>query len=210
MKYKVLIKKCDNPKRAARIAEEIAKRSGSTPDVVLAVIMEKSVCIKKDADENEAMRLKEEFEAAGAEVEFVPLAVPGAQSSAPKGEDDDTDDPEGRTLTEAEYVAKLKERRDIFTVDRDHRLRNIEVLLLALGIVLGVWITKHEMIQVASDFYEKIPEQVSAKLLKGEELPEPCNRKKKTKKRKKRLKPIKRRLSLQRPRAPVVNVRRWR
>jgi hypothetical protein len=66
VKYKVLIKKCDNPKRAAKIAEEIAKRSGSTPEVVLAVIMEKSVCIKKDADENEAMRLKEEFEAAGA------------------------------------------------------------------------------------------------------------------------------------------------
>ena len=63
MKYKVLIKKCENPKRAAKIAEEIAKRSGSTPDVVMAVISEKSVCIKKDADENEAMRLKEEFEA---------------------------------------------------------------------------------------------------------------------------------------------------
>jgi len=188
VKYKVLIKKCDNPKRAARIAEEIAKRSGSTPDVVLAVITEKSVCIKKDADENEAMRLKEEFEAAGAEVEFVPLAVPGAQGTAPKGDDDDTDDPEGRTLTEAEYVAKLKERRDIFTVDRDHRLRNIEVLLLALGIVLGVWITKHEMIQVASDFYEKIPEQVSAKLLKGEELPATLQQKKEDEKKKEEIK----------------------
>ena len=75
MKYKVLIKKCENPKRAAKIAEEIAKRSGSTPDVVMAVISEKSVCIKKDADENEAMRLKEEFEAVGAEIEFVPLAA---------------------------------------------------------------------------------------------------------------------------------------
>jgi len=34
--HKVLIKKCDNPSGAAKIAEEIAKRSGSTPEVVLA------------------------------------------------------------------------------------------------------------------------------------------------------------------------------
>ena len=91
-KYKVLIKKCDNPKRAAKIAEEIAKRSGSTPEVVLAVIMEKSVCIKKDADENEAMRLKEEFEAAGAEVEFVPLVAAGTRSPGTKDDDDDADE----------------------------------------------------------------------------------------------------------------------
>ena len=188
MKYKVLIKKCDNPKRAAKIAEEIAKRSGSTPDVVLAVITEKSVCIKKDADENEAMRLKEEFEAAGAEVEFVPLVATGAQGPGPKDNDDDTDEPEGRTLTEAEYVAKLKSRSDIFSVERDHRLRNIEVFLMVVGVFLGIWITKHEMIQVASDFYEKIPEQVSAKLLKGDELPATLQQKKEDEKKKEEIK----------------------
>jgi hypothetical protein len=188
VKYKVLIKKCDNPKRAAKIAEEIAKRSGSTPDVVLAVITEKSVCIKKDADENEAMKLKEEFEAAGAEVEFVPLTAAGARSPGPKDDDDETDEPEGRTLTESEYVAKLKDRHDIFTVDKDHRLRNIEVFLLIVGIVLGVWITKHEMIQVASDFYEKIPEQVTAKLVKGDELPATLQQKKEDEKKKEEIK----------------------
>lgn len=187
MKYKVLIKKCENPKRAARIAEEIAKRSGSTPDVVMAVITEKSVCIKKDADESEAMRLKEEFEAAGAEVEFVPLAATGiAKGGSPK--DDDDEEAEGRTLTEAEYLSKLKERKDIFSIEKDTRLRNIEVVCLILGILMGVWITKHEMIQVASDFYEKIPDQVTAKLVKGDELPATLKKEEEKKKKEEEIK----------------------
>jgi TonB family protein len=187
VKYKVLIKKCDNPKRAAKIAEEIAKRSGSTPDVVMAVITEKSVCIKKDADENEAMRLKEEFEAVGAEIEFIPLTPAGANPASQASEnddDDDTDDGDGRTLTEAEFLAKLRERRDIFLVEKDPRVRNISIACIVLGLVLGVWITKYETVQVASDFYEKIPEQVTAKLVKGDELPATLQQKKEEEKKK--------------------------
>lgn len=193
MKYKVLIKKCENPKRAAKIAEEIAKRSGSTPDVVMAVITEKSVCIKKDADENEAMRLKEEFEAVGAEIEFVPLAAPVVAKGAADQTDDDEDDDDsvGRILSETEYVAKLKTRKDIFTIEKDSRIRNIQVVCLALGILLGIWITKHEMVQVASDFYEKIPEQVTAKLLKGEELPATLQQKNAEEEKKKKEEEIK-------------------
>jgi hypothetical protein len=197
VKYKVLIKKCENPKRAAKIAEEIAKRSGSSPDVVMAVITEKSVCIKKDADENEAMRLKEEFEAAGAEVEFVALTDPGVSKSGAGSKDDDDDEEEGRTLTESEYLNKLKTRKDIFSVDKDPRLRNIEIVCVVIGILLGVWITKHEMVQVASDFYEKIPDQVTAKLVKADELPATLQQKKEEEKKeeiktdKKTLKPSK-------------------
>lgn len=153
----------------------------------LAVITTKSVCIKKDADENEAMRLKEEFEAAGAEVEFVPLAAPGTQGQSEK-DDDDKEEPEGRTLTESEYVSKLNGRNDIFSLEKDHRLRNIEAVLLVVGILLGVWITKHEMIQVASDFYEKIPDQVTAKLVKGDELPATLQQKKEDEKKKEDIK----------------------
>jgi hypothetical protein len=192
VKYKVLIKKCDNPRRAAKIAEEIAKRSGSTPDVVMAVITEKSVCIKKDADENEAMRLKEEFEAVGAEIEFVPLTAAVAK---PAGQEDDDDDPystdgegEGRTLTESEFVSKLRERKDIFVIEKDARLRNINIISLIVGILIGIWITKHESMQVASDFYEKIPDQVTAKLVKGEELPATLQQKKEEEKKKEEIK----------------------
>jgi TonB family protein len=185
VKYKVLIKKCDNPKRAAKIAEEIAKRSGSTPDVVMAVITEKSVCIKKDADENEAMRLKEEFEAVGAEIEFVPLTVAGAKPASQASDDDeDSDDSDGRTLTEAEFLARLRERRDIFLVEKDPRIRNISIACIILGLLIGVGITRYETVQVASDFYEKIPEQVTAKLVKGEELPATLQQKKEEEKKK--------------------------
>ena len=185
MKYKVVIKKCENPRRAAKIAEEIAKRSGSTPDVVMAVITEKSVCIKKDADENEAMRLKEEFEAVGAEIEFVPLAAPGIKPASQRAEDEDDDEEEeGRTLTEEEFLMKLRERKDIFYIEKDPVLRNITILCVIVGLALGIWITKHEMVQVASDFYEKIPEQVTAKLVKGDELPATLQQKKEEEKKK--------------------------
>jgi hypothetical protein len=186
VKYKVLIKKCDNPRRAAKIAEEIAKRSGSSPDVVMAVITEKSVCIKKDADENEAMRLKEEFEAVGAEIEFVPLAAAGERPASQTDDDEDDDEEkDGRTLTQDEFMAKLRERKDIFIIEKDKRLRNIEIVCFVVGILLGFWITKHESIQVASDFYEKIPDQVTAKLVKGEELPATLQNKKDEDKKKK-------------------------
>jgi HAMP domain-containing protein len=58
VKYKVLIKKCEDPQRASRIAEEIARWSGSTADVVYGVITQKPVCIRKEAEKDEALRLR--------------------------------------------------------------------------------------------------------------------------------------------------------
>jgi hypothetical protein len=177
MKYKVLIKKCDNERRAARIAEEIAKRSGSMPDTVLAVITEKAVCIKKDADEHEAMKLKEEFEALGAETEFLPLAAL-VRDRADSTEENGDDEEDGRTLTEAEFMARLGQRRDIFVIEKDPRFRNVNIVCVILGMAFGMWITKHESLQVATDFYEKIPQQVAAKLIPSNELPATLQQKK--------------------------------
>jgi len=73
VKYKVLIKKCTDPGRADAIADEIARWSGTTADVVRGVITQKPVCIRKEADESEALRLKQQFEAIGAEIELVAL-----------------------------------------------------------------------------------------------------------------------------------------
>jgi hypothetical protein len=53
---------------------------------------------------------------------------------------------------------------------------------------MGVWITKHEMIQVASDFYEKIPDQVTAKLVKGDELPATLKKEEEKKKKEEEIK----------------------
>lgn len=211
MKYKVLIKKCEDPQRASRIAEEIARWSGSTADVVYGVITQKPVCIRKEAEKDEALRLKGQFEAVGAEVELVaigggvaPVATVAAGNTAAaakpganKSDDDDDDEP-GRLLTDEEYTQRLKERADIFTLDRDTRLRNIELVSLILGVLFGIFLSTREIVTVQSDFFEKIPEERVAKLVK-EEISATLEEKKKEekkpedelKKEKKSLKPKK-------------------
>jgi len=211
VKYKVLIKKCENPQRASRIAEEIARWSGSTADVVYGVITQKPVCIRKEAEKDEALRLKGQFEAVGAEVELVaigggvaPVATVAAGNTAAaakpganKSDDDDDDEP-GRLLTDEEYTQRLKERADIFALDRDTRLRNIELVSLILGVLFGIFLSTREIVTVQSDFFEKIPEERVAKLVK-EEISATLEEKKKEekkpedelKKEKKSLKPKK-------------------
>jgi TonB family protein len=181
VKYKVLIKKCEDPQRASRIAEEIARWSGSTADVVYGVITQKPVCIRKEAEKDEALRLKGQFEAVGAEVELVAIgggvvpvaAAPVVNTAAAikqgaKESDDDDDDEPGRVLTDEEYTQKLKERADIFVLDRDTRLRNIELVSLILGVLFGIYLSTREIVTVQSDFFEKIPEERVAKLVKEE------------------------------------------
>lgn len=181
MKYKVLIKKCENPQRASRIAEEIARWSGSTADVVYGVITQKPVCIRKEAEKDEALRLKGQFEAVGAEVELVAIGggvapvtadhvgqTTAAVNNDANGSDGDDDDEPGRLLTDEEYTQRLKERADIFTLDRDTRLRNIELVSLILGVLFGIFLSTREIVTVQSDFFEKIPEERVAKLVKEE------------------------------------------
>lgn len=93
MKYKVIIQKCTDPALAARIAEEVARWSGSTADVVSSVISKKPICIRREADEEEALRLKAQFEAVGAQVEFVNLQA-GAEPSV----DDDDDEGDRKSV----------------------------------------------------------------------------------------------------------------
>lgn len=178
MKYKVLIKKCEDPQRASRIAEEIARWSGSTPEVVFGVITQKPVCIRKEAEKDEAVRLKGQFEAVGAEVELVSLGVTmvesttsnqrsGAAVSAPmKRSDDDDEEEQGRILTDAEYSQRMRERGDIFSFDGDKRLQYIQMVCLILAIVAGLYLSTREIVAVATDFFEKIPEERVAKLVK--------------------------------------------
>jgi TonB family protein len=180
VKYKVLIKKCEDPQRASRIAEEIARWSGSTADVVYGVITQKPVCIRKEAEKDEALRLKGQFEAVGAEVELVAIgggvapvtAVAAGNTAATMkpsaNKSDDDDDEPGRVLTDAEYTQRLRERADIFALDRDTRLRNIELVSLILGVLFGIYLSTREIVTVQSDFFEKIPEERVAKLVKEE------------------------------------------
>jgi TonB family protein len=195
VKYKVLIKKCEDPRRAARIAEEIARWSGSTPDVVLGVITQKPVCIRKEAEEAEAIKLREQFTAVGAEVELVSIgggAAPVPVKTAVAADDEDDEEP-GRILSDDEYSDRVKGRPDIFTIEKDHRLRNLEIISLILSVGVGIWFSTREIVQVATDFFEKVPEERVAKLVK-DELPATLQQKKEEEKKKEEFKSDKKKL----------------
>lgn len=195
MKYKVLIRKCTEPQRASRIAEEIARWSGSTPEVVFRVITQKPVCIRKEAEQDEANRLKGQFEAVGAEVELVslggtpvvppvaPVHRPHVQPAVSSGDNYDDEDEPGRILTDEEYSQRMRERGDIFVFEGDKRLRYIEIVCLILAVITGMYLSTREIVEVATDFFEKIPEERVAKLVK-EELPATLQKKKDDEKKK--------------------------
>jgi TonB family protein len=177
VKYKVLIKKCDDAAKAVRIAGEIARWSGSALETVLNTLVTKPICVRQEAEEQEATKIKAQFEAVGAEVMLVelpgsaPAPAKAAKPAVSAGGIDEDDEPEGRLLNDSEYVQVLKSRSDIFHIEKDKRLRNTEIVTLLLGIAFGFWISTMEVVKVATDFYQKIPEERMAKLMRGEELP---------------------------------------
>jgi len=216
MKYKITIRKCADPGRAQEIAQGIAKWSGSSPDVVLKVIVEKPVCIKREAEEEEALRIKSQFEVYGAEVDLIPLqeeefalsslppaaavaapvaaraaapssSAPASPKRAPQAQnsswEEDDEDVDGRLLTDEEFTELLKRRPDIFYFDTSSRLRNMTLISVLLGIGFGFWMTHVEFVNVATDFYEKLPEERTAKFVTAE-LPKTLEEKKKEEKKK--------------------------
>ena len=172
--YKVLIKSCEDSRRAALIAEEIAKWSGSPKETILKALQSKDVCIRKEADEAEAISLKSRFERVGASIELVQLktsTTPAASASIVSRDDDtEEDEEEGRVLSDSEYSEHLKSRADIFTIEKDPRLRNLEVVCMILALIAGLWLSTREIIEVATDFFEKLPEERVATIVK--DLPE--------------------------------------
>ncbi len=171
MKYKVLIRRCADPQRAQQVAEEIARWSGSSAAVVTNALLQKSVCIKKEAEEAEALQLKNRFEGVGAVVELEGLGAPAAAASGVSSDyDEDEDDAPGRVLSNEEYADALKKRPDIFAVEKDRKLGVLEIVCLVIGAVFGVWLSTYEIAKVATDFFEKLPEERTAKIVK--DLPE--------------------------------------
>jgi hypothetical protein len=197
VKYKVLIKKCDDAVKAARIAGEIARWSGSSKETVLSTLVAKPICVRQEADEHEAVRIKAQFEAVGAEVLLMevpqpqqPFARPAAAvasvipQQAVAADADSEEEESGRLLSEQEYVEVLKGRRDIFIIEKDKRLRNFEIVSLLLCTAFGVWLSMVQIVNVATDFYQKVPEERMAKLMRGQELPSTLQKKTEEEKKK--------------------------
>jgi hypothetical protein len=152
MKYNVIIQKCVDPAVGNTIAREIARMSGTTAEAVQSVIFKKPVCIRKEADLNEAVRLKAHFEAIGAYVGLVAVE----QNFAGAGDDDEEEAADsGRSIPDAEYTKILISRGDIFIIERDARLRNFIAAAMILGVGFGFWMSIQKVVKVTTDFFEK-------------------------------------------------------
>jgi TonB family protein len=113
------------------------------------------------------MRLKQQFEAIGAEIELVPLEKAPAAAAAAE-DDEEGIYADGRSLSDAEYTQVLNKRSDIFHIEKDAKLRNLVVVAMILGLCTGFWMSTVKVVQVATDFFEKIPEERVAKFVKGD------------------------------------------
>jgi len=75
--YKVVIKKCEDSRRAALIAEEVSRWSGVAKDTVNNAIINKNLCIKIETEKDEALELKNKFIAVGATVKLIEYDITG-------------------------------------------------------------------------------------------------------------------------------------
>jgi hypothetical protein len=78
----------------------------------------------------------------------------GMVVAKPLSEDDEDGGP-GRILTVEEFIDRLRNRADIFGVDKNHRLRNSEIAALLFALVAGLFTSQIKSIKVTTDFYMK-------------------------------------------------------
>ncbi len=70
-----------------------------------------------------------------------------------------------KTLCDEEFAEVLKRRDDIFAVETTWIFRAIEITSLIIGIALGIFLSTAQAIKIAPDFYVKILNERSARLL---------------------------------------------
>jgi TonB family protein len=68
--------------------------------------------------------------------------------------DDDEDDGPGRVLTVEEFLERLRDRTDIFGVEKNCRLRTTELAALLIAVLAGIWLSSNKTIRVGTDFYQ--------------------------------------------------------
>ena len=130
MRYKVLIEKVDDPAQAAHIAETVARWSGSTVNVVSSIITKKSICIRREADEDEVRRLRVLFEPVGATVITIPITPPDASN-------EDEDKLEENLEAKGDYLLMLDKFTKKFRTNRAMILVNV-VLSIMMVIVFSM------------------------------------------------------------------------
>ncbi len=85
---------------------------------------------------------------------------------SPMEVDEDTEDA-GRILPDKEYVRKVSNRRDIFFPPKAGLIYCSLAVCLIIAGILGIWLSNHEIITVASDFYERSAAMPRKKVVKS-------------------------------------------
>ena len=174
MKYNVIIKKCDDPAKVGSIAQAIARWSESAPQAVADMLAKKSICVREFVDEQEARRVRDHFTPCGAEIVLADVSKnPGLGEISFGFDVEEGEEEGGRLLSEKEYSEILKSRKDIFIIEKENRLRNLEIISMVVGLSFGIWLSSVEAVKVTTDYInEKKVEQRSAKMLKDKDLPQ--------------------------------------
>jgi TonB family protein len=76
------------------------------------------------------------------------ISIACRKDGGPYGDEGDEDSLPERILTVEEFLERLRERTDIFGVDRNRRLRNAETIALFLAALACVWFTSNKAVIV--------------------------------------------------------------
>jgi tetratricopeptide (TPR) repeat protein len=82
-------------------------------------------------------------------------------------EENDGDEDHGTILGDKEYSQAVKNRDDIFLVERNNRFRAIEATSLLIGVILGLWLSTAHKVRISPDFYQKDLNERMAHLRRG-------------------------------------------
>jgi len=79
----------------------------------------------------------------------------GMVVAQPYADEDDEDSGPGRILTVEEFIERLRDRTDIFGVEKNYRLRKTELIALFIAVLAGLWFSSIKTIKIQSDFYNQ-------------------------------------------------------
>lgn len=71
-------------------------------------------------------------------------------------ENDEDEEKEGLILNDDDCVRALKNRDDIFLIKKESLLFNIEVVILAIGVIFGVWLSTMQAAKVKTPYHKTI------------------------------------------------------
>jgi len=83
---------------------------------------------------------------------------------------DETDSSSGKVLPQSDYLKKVSLRKDIFTSQSARILYASVAVCLIIAVIAGVWLSTHEIVEITTDFFEDMPEERGAKIVRS--LPE--------------------------------------